>query len=307
MNWQSVTFDWNRARAFLVTVEEGSLSAAARALGLTQPTLGRQVSALEDELGVTLFERVGRSLELTESGHELLEHVRAMGEAASHVSLTASGQSQSIEGEVCITTSDVLSAYLLPPVIQQLRKFAPGIEIDVVASNSVSDLQRREADIAIRHVPPAQPDLIARRLRDSTAHLYAAQSYLDEFGRPGSTDALNEAAFIGIGRVDGVIEVLNDWGASLSPANFAVSSANGVVAWELAKQGLGICVMADDVAALSPHMERVLPDRGPLKFPVWLATHRELHTSRRIRLVFDYLAEAFSRSSGYTSPKYEPG
>src|SRR6056297_2910935 len=106
MDWRSVGFDWNRARAFLVTAEEGSLSRAARALGMTQPTLGRQVSALEHELGVALFERVGRGLELTPSGLELVEHVRRMGEAATRVSLTASGQSQSIEGTVCITATE---------------------------------------------------------------------------------------------------------------------------------------------------------------------------------------------------------
>jgi len=100
MNWQSVSFDWNQARAFLVTAEQGSLSAAARALGLTQPTLGRQVAALEEKLGVTLFERGRRSLFLTQSGLELLDHVRMMGDAAGRISLTASGQSQAIEGLV---------------------------------------------------------------------------------------------------------------------------------------------------------------------------------------------------------------
>jgi len=296
MNWQAVSFDWNQARAFLATAEEGSLSAAARALSQTQPTLSRQVAALEKNLGVTLFERVGRSLTLTQSGLELLDHVRAMGEAASHVSLTASGQSQSIEGDVCITASDVMATYLLPPVIQQLRDFAPGIEIEVVASNSVSDLQRREADIAIRHMQPEQPDLIARRLSDSTAHLYAARSYLDRFGRPTSVAELNEAAFIGIGQTDQLITILNEWGLSLRTTNFAVSTASGVVAWEFAKQGLGICVMADEVASLDQNMETVLPEDEPFKFPVWLATHRELHTSRRIRLVFDFLAEALSKN-----------
>lgn len=296
MNWQAVSFDWNQARSFLATAEEGSLSAAARALGQTQPTLSRQVAALEKNLGVTLFERVGRSLTLTQSGLELLDHVRAMGEAASHVSLTASGQSQSIEGEVCITASDVMAAYLLPPVIQRLRDFAPGIEIEVVASNSVSDLQRREADIAIRHMQPEQPDLIARRLSDSTAHLYAARSYLDRFGRPTSVAELNEAAFIGIGQTDQLIVILNEWGLSLRTTNFAVSSASGVVAWEFAKQGLGICVMADEVASLGQNMEIVLPANEPFEFPVWLATHSELHTSRRIRLVFDFLAEALSKA-----------
>ena len=294
MNWQSVTFDWNRARAFLVTAEEGSLSAAARALGLTQPTLGRQVSALEAELGVTLFERVGRSLELTQSGQELLEHVRTMGEAASHISHTASGQSKSIEGHVCITATDIMSAYLLPPVLKQLRAIAPGIEIEIVSSNTISDLQRREADIAIRHVRPSQPELIAKLLRETSGHLYAATSYLDRIGRPKTPADLMNADFIGIGDNDRMISVLNDLGLSLKRDNFGISSASGVVAWELVKQGMGICVNAKEVAAITPSVECVLPDLKPVPVPIWLATHRELHTSRRIRLVFDFLADALS-------------
>ena len=294
MNWQSVTFDWNRARAFLVTAEEGSLSAAARALGLTQPTLGRQVSALEAELGVTLFERVGRSLELTQSGQELLEHVRTMGEAASHISLTASGQSKSIEGHVCITATDIMSAYLLPPVLKQLRAIAPGIEIEIVSSNTISDLQRREADIAIRHVRPSQPELIAKLLRETSGHLYAATSYLDRIGRPKTPADLVNADFIGIGDNDRMISVLNDLGLSLKRDNFGISSASGVVAWEFVKQGMGICVNAKEVAAITPGVECVLPDLKPVPVPIWLATHRELHTSRRIRLVFGFLADALS-------------
>jgi len=122
MDWRAVKFDWNRARAFLVTAEEGSLSAAARALGLAQPTLGRQVDALEEELGVVLFERVGRGFTLTPSGLELLEHVRAMGEAANRVSLAAAGQSQSIEGNVSIAASETYSAMLLPKIVARLRR-----------------------------------------------------------------------------------------------------------------------------------------------------------------------------------------
>ena len=202
MKWQTVSFDWNQARAFLVTVEEGSLTAAARALGLTQPTLGRQVAALEDSLGVTLFDRVGRSLRLTPSGLELLDHVRSMGDAAGRVSLTASGQSQTVEGQVCITASDLFSVYHLPPVLDRLRDLAPGIEIEVLASNTISDLQRREADIAIRHVRPQQPDLIAKQLKDTTAHLYASPKYLDRHGRPECVDDLAKAVFVATGQPD---------------------------------------------------------------------------------------------------------
>ncbi|MEH6457846.1 MAG: LysR family transcriptional regulator, partial [Cocleimonas sp.] len=139
MDWRSIRFDWNRARAFLVTAEEGSLSAAARALGMTQPTLGRQVSALEKELGVALFERVGLGLVLTPSGLDLVEHVRAMGDAASRVSLTASGQSQSIEGNVCITCSEYYAVFVLPSIIKKLRKLEPKITIEIIATNNTSD------------------------------------------------------------------------------------------------------------------------------------------------------------------------
>ena len=166
MDWKSINFDWNRARAFLVTAEEGSLAAAARALDMTQPTLGRQVSALEDELGVELFNRRGRGLELTPNGIMLVEHVRAMGEAANLVSLSASGGSQKVEGLVCISASDAFSTYHLPAMIRRLKDKAPGIQIEIVASNELSDLRRREADIAIRHVRPEQPDLITKLVRE---------------------------------------------------------------------------------------------------------------------------------------------
>src|SRR5688572_12855450 len=145
MDWRAVNFDWNRARAFLVTAEEGSLSAAARALGMAQPTLGRQVDALEEELDVVLFERAGRGLVLTPSGLELLEHVRTMGEAAGRVSLSAAGHSQTIEGSVAVAASEVYAAHLLPPILAKLRVLHPGISVEIVASSAVSNLKRREA------------------------------------------------------------------------------------------------------------------------------------------------------------------
>jgi DNA-binding transcriptional LysR family regulator len=294
MNWQSVSFDWNQARAFLATAEEGSLSAAARALRLTQPTLGRQVAALEDELGVTLFDRVGRSLALTPSGLELLDHVMVMAEAANLVSLTASGQSQAIEGHISITATNVMATYHLPPVLKQLREEAPGIEIDVVTSNDIRDLTRREADIAIRHVRPEQPDLIAKLVGSSSGHLYASTDYLNKHGRPKTTSDLSGAAFIGFETSERMLPFLNSLGLSLTKDNFKISSASGTVILELVKQGLGISVLDKNTAALTSGLEPVLPDFDPIPIPIWLVTHRELHTSRRIRLVFDLLAKAFS-------------
>jgi DNA-binding transcriptional LysR family regulator len=292
----STTFDWNHIRAFLTTAEEGSLSAAARKLNLTQPTLGRQVAALEEDLGIMLFERVGRSLELTVAGGELLEHVSAMREAADRVALVASGQNQDVEGRVAITASDVYSVHLLPPILKDLRAKAPKLVIEVVASDDVQDLMRREADIAIRHVRPEQPDLIARLVREAKGYFYASKEYLDLHGRPQSVDDLAKHDFVGSGDVPRMLEYLKPMGFPIDIDNFRTGSDSGLVAWELCRQGFGIAPMADDVAEATPGIERVLPELAPIVFPIWLTTHRELHTSQRIRLVFDALAEHLTKA-----------
>lgn len=292
MNWQAVSFDWNQARAFLVTAEEGSLSAAARALGLTQPTLGRQVAALETALGVTLFERAGRSLSLTPSGLGLLDHVRSMGDAANLVSLTASGQSQAIEGNVSVTATGVMSTYFLPDILKRIRHELPGITIDVIASNDLRDLTRREADIAIRHGRPTQPTLIAKLIRQTTAHLYASTDYLDRLGRPEHPSDLSQADFIGFESVGQSQSYLNHFGLNLTERNFKLASNSGLVILELVKQGLGVSILSKEMEHLAPNIECVLPDLDSIPVPIWLVTHRELHSSRRIRLVFDLLADA---------------
>jgi len=291
MDWRSVNFDWNRARAFLVTAEEGSLSAAARALGLAQPTLGRQVDALEKELGVVLFQRVGRGLELTPSGLELLDHVRAMGDAAGRVSLAAAGQSQSINGNVCITTSDIYATVLLPPIIAKLRVQHPGITIEIVAANTASDLRRREADIAIRHFRPTEPDLIAKKVTDAEARLYATPAYLDSIGNRTTPYGLRNAEFIGIDTGGALLKGLNTLGLNLQPDNFPIASENYTAMWALVKQGLGIGVLDATIGDAEPLVQQVLPDLEPITFPIWLVAHRELNTSRRIRVVFDLLAQ----------------
>lgn len=291
MDWRAIKFDWNRARAFLVTAEEGSLSAAARALGMAQPTLGRQVDKLEQELGLVLFERIGRGLQLTPSGTELLEHVRAMGDAAGKVSLSAAGQSQTIKGTVSIAASETYAAVLLPPIIAKLRQQQPGIHIEIVASNAPSDLRRREADIALRNFRPTEPDLIARKLGDAQARLYATPDYLARIGNPSTPYGLRDAEFISIDSGNAMLQGLNAIGLNLSEDNFPVISENYLVMWELVKHGIGIGVIDAVIGDAEPMVMRVLPDLAPLIFPFWLVAHRELNTSRRIRLVFDLLAE----------------
>jgi DNA-binding transcriptional LysR family regulator len=295
MNWQSVAFDWNHLRAFLASVETGSLSAAARALGTTQPTISRQIAALEKRLGVTLFERSGRSLRLTEAGRELLGDVRTMGEAASHLSMVATAQSQSTEGLVRITANDMYAAYILPAALKRLHNLAPRLTVEIIASNQINDLMRREADIAIRHVPPQQAELIAKRCPDTSANLYAASGYFGGNGRPRTARDLAGASFIGFtGSIDDMVRELNSRGVAVTAQNFKWSTASGIVGWEMLKQGLGLGLMMKEVAAVTPGVEVVLPEFDPIPVPTWLVTHRELHTSRRIRLVFDFLSEMLS-------------
>ncbi|MFT4916271.1 MAG: DNA-binding transcriptional LysR family regulator [bacterium] len=295
MDWRSVKFDWNKARAFLVTAEEGSLSAAARALGMAQPTLGRQVDGLEQELGIVLFERVGRGLTLTPSGLELLEHVRAMGEAAGRVSLTALGQSQALEGIICISASETYAVVLLPPIVAKLRALEPGIHVEIVVANHASDLRRREADIAIRNFRPTEPDLIAKKIGDADAVLYATPDYIAKIGNPTKPYDLRHADFVNMDHAGMMLKGLNTLGLGLTEANFPLFTESYLVMWELVRQGAGIGILDAHIGDADPTVRRVLPNLEPLVFPIWLVAHRELTTNRRIRMVYDFLAVELKR------------
>ncbi|MBT8413992.1 MAG: LysR family transcriptional regulator [Boseongicola sp.] len=290
MNWQSVDFDWNQVRAFLATLEEGSLSAAARALGLTQPTLGRQVTALEAHLGVTLFERAGRQLIPTPAALEVADHVRAMGEAATRLSLVASGQSQSVEGTIKITATEIYSAYVLPQFVKTLRSAHPGILIDIVSTNSLSNLRHREADIAIRNAEPTDPDLIARKIKTETGGLFASRAFAEEHGPFQRLDDLADVPLIGFGDTGQYLEALQGKGAPVSIKNVVARSDSHIVHWELARRGLGLGINGWDVGVGMPDMLPVLREVLTFEFPVWLVAPKELKTNRRVRIVFDALA-----------------
>ena len=287
-----MNFDWNRARAFLVTAEEGSLSAAARALGLAQPTLGRQVDTLEQELGVVLFERVGRGLRLTPAGNALIDHVRAMGDAAARLSMSAYGQNESMAGPVVISASDAYAGLLLPPIIARIRAEEPGIDIEIIAANDASDLLRREADIAIRNFRPKEPDLVARKIREADARLYGTPDFLETLGRLTRPADLARAGIIGISDAEMYVAGLNTLGLGLTTDNITLRCDNFLVMWALVKQGLGLGIIDDRIGDAEPAVTRALADLAPLTFPVWLVAHREIHNSPRLRFVFDMLADA---------------
>ncbi len=283
--------DWNQLKAFLETAETGSLSAAARKLGLTQPTLSRQVAAIEQRMGVTLFERVGKTMALTPTGLDLLEHARAMGAAASGLRLAASGRSQAVGGVVSVSATDAVATHLLPPLVRQLREKEPGIAIELISSDAVSDLLRREADIAVRHVKPEQPELIARLIREPAANFYASEEWVNIHGHPRQAMEAAHLPFVGSDRSGHYLAWLNQHGLPITEANFSCYADHSMAQWALVRNGMGIGAMIDEIAHDTPGIIRVLDDVPPLRFPIWLVTHRELRTSPRIRVVFDALAQ----------------
>ena len=288
--------DWNQLKAFLETAETGSLSAAARRLGLTQPTLSRQVAAIEQRMGVTLFERVGKRMALTHTGLDLLEHARAMGTAAEALAMTATGRSQAVAGVVSISATDVMATHLLPPLVRRLRDQEPGIAIAVIAADAISDLLRREADIAIRHVKPEQPELIARLVREAEANFYASEDWVQVHGHPRRAEDAAHLPFVGSDRSGQYLSYLRQHGLPVKEANFSCYADQSKAHWALVRHGLGIGAMIDEIARDTPGIVRVLDDVPPVRFPIWLVTHRELRTSRRIRIVFEALAEGLGGS-----------
>lgn len=294
MDWKSVQFDWNRARAFLVVAEEGSLSAAARALQLTQPTIGRQIVALEEELHVTLFARTGKGMTLTESGMELLESARAMGQAAMHFSMAASGQAESIQGLVCLSVGELDAFFRLPPLLASLRQTQPQIELDIISSNTISDLKRREADIALRNFLPNQDDLIAKKVAEDRIWLYGTTQVVSQLPpTPQHKDFCNVRIF-GYERSPWLLERLKGKGWSVSSDSFPVTSPSQLVQWQMAKQGTGLIFLPEDIGDSDDTLQRAFADVEPVEIiPLWVVSHRELRTNRRVRYVFDAVAEYY--------------
>lgn len=286
--------DWNHIRAFHATAVAGSLSAAARQLGLTQPTLSRQVLALEADLGVALFERRGRKLVLTQIGMDLLDHIRIMGDAADTLVLAANGRGQEIVGRVCISATDTCAAYILPEIVARIRSEAPQITIAIVASNEISDLHRGEADIAIRHVRPDRPGLVGRHIRDTEASFFASEDWVARNGLPKGPADLAPAGLMGFDdpRFSGF---LREIGILIATKDLRIVSESAVAIWEMVKRGMGVAVMMREVAERTPGVINLLPDMAPIPVPIWLVTHQELESSPRIRMVHAILAEELAR------------
>lgn len=286
--------DWTLWRSFAAVVEKGSLSAAARALGLTQPTLGRHVEELERQLEITLFTRTLQGLRPTEAGLRLYEPVQKAREALAEASLVAEGSHDELSGTVRLTSSNVTCHYVLPPLLVGLRDAFPRIAIELVPSDSSENLLLREADIAVRMFRPRQLDLVTRKLGEIPIVATAHESYLAKRGRPAGPDDLWDHDLIGFDRSELFIEGARQLGFDLKRSDFLLRTDSQTALWELAKAGLGVTFAQLGLVRETPGMVQLLGNFGPPPLEVWLTTHRELFTSRRIRAIYDRLGEDLS-------------
>ena len=272
----------------------GRYPGAARALGGSQPTMGRHVSALEHDLGVRLFDRTASGLELTPTGIELLEYARRMAEAASRLSLVADGRSESIAGTIRITSSEIVAHYVLPDVLRALRDAEQDIEIELVASDRTENLLQREADIAVRMYRPTQADVFARKVGDLHIGMFAARSYVERRGIPQSLEDFRKHDVIGYDRNDQIIRGFRAAGLDVDRRFFSFRCDNQVVCWRMVVAGYGIGSNQVQIGEAEPRVTRLHVDAGLPILPIWLTAHSELKTSRRVRTVFDFLAEHLS-------------
>jgi DNA-binding transcriptional LysR family regulator len=290
VNENATEFDWALMRSFLAVLDCGSLLGAARRLQQSQPTLGRHITMLETQLGVALFERTGRGLTPTAAARDIADPARGMQGAADALQRTLSNSGSDLQGTVRLTASQSVAAYLLPPMLAQLRAETPEIQIELVASNEVKNLLRREADIALRMVRPTQESLVTRKIATLGISAYAHSRYLRKHGAPAAPRDLLGHQLIGDDQIATIINGFRAFGQAVTREHFALRSDDHIVQWQALRAGLGIGFVADYLAKTERGVVRVLPNLTIPALPVWLTTHREIHGNPRIRRVFDFLA-----------------
>ena len=286
--------DWERQRAFLAVLSEGSLSGAARALGVAQPTVRRRIADLEASLGVALFTRTPTGLAPTETAHALTAHAEAMAHAAAAFARTASAEAGEIAGVVRVTASDVIAVEVLPPILATLQALHPGLVIILSPSNRNEDVLRREADIAVRMARPVQEALVARSIGTALLGLHARRDFLDRHGVPRDLADVRRYGLIGPEHDSELLRALRIDGVQVQPGDFSFRSDSDLAQLAALRAGAGIGVCQVGIAARDPALVRLLPEAFEYPLPTWVVTHEDLRGVARIRAVFDHLAEGLA-------------
>lgn len=280
--------DWERQRAFLAVITEGSLSAAARRIGVAQPTVRRRIEELEAEIGTPLFTRSPSGLFPTEHAHALAEHARAMAFAAEAFARSASAEASEVAGRVRVSASEVIAVEVLPPILARLMRHHPRLVIELSPSNRTEDLLRREADVAVRMIRPRQEALVARRIGAVTLGLHAHPDYLAERGTPHALEAMRHHALIGVEHDHEVLRALQAKGLSVAREDFAFRSDNDLAQLAAIRAGLGIGVCQTGIGKRDG-LVRLVPDAFAYDLETWVICHEDLRNVARVRAVFDAL------------------
>jgi DNA-binding transcriptional LysR family regulator len=280
---------WELYRSFLGVLEEGSLSGAARAMGLAQPTVGRHIDALESALGCTLFTRSQQGFRPTEAALALRPYAHSLRSTAAALLRVAASQGAGVRGTVRITASEVISVEVLPPVLAELRRRHPALVIELHPSNSLSDLLQHDADIAVRMVRPTQEALVARRVGTIEVGLFARRSYLAQHGTPTTWDELAGHALIGFDRETAFIRSLRQKAGGYQRRAFALRSDSDLAQLAALRAGFGIGACQVPLARADRRLVRVLPDAFRFELDTWIAMHEDLRDSARCKAVFDAL------------------
>jgi len=293
--------DWERHRAFLAVLREGSLSGGARRLALAQPTVRRRIADLEQAVGVALFTRAPDGLIPTEAALGLKTHAEAMEIAAAAFARGAT-QGSEIAGLVRVSASDVISVEILPPILAALRRRHPRLVVALSPSNRNEDLLRREADVAVRMVRPEQGALVARRIGDIELGLYVRADALDGRLLPTSFEDVAAFGVIGVENENAVVRAMRAAGIPIRMEDFAFRSDNDLAQLAALRAGVGVGFCQVPLARRDPALVRLLPDTISYALDTWVVMHEDLRTSAPVRAVFDALVAGLQGYLGSGHP-----
>jgi DNA-binding transcriptional LysR family regulator len=285
--------DWDNQRAFLAVLEEGSLSAAARRLGVAQPTLRARIETLERALGTMLFTRSVRGLVPTEQARALGDSARAMARASEAFVRAASAQPSEVGGVVRLSVAELVGIEVLPAMLADLHKRHPRLIVEVELSNASANVLEQEVDIAVRMHPPRQEALVARRVASIPLGLFAHVDYLSARGLPETIADLAHHDLIGSDRSLAERQMTLRLLPGIDSSRFVVRTDSHPAQLAAARAGLGIAVVQRPIGLSDPRLQPVLPELAIPSLDAWIVTHQDLRELPRVRALFDHLAEAF--------------
>lgn len=288
-------YNWYHIRSFLAVVDTGTLSGAAEKLGVSQPTLGRNIEGLEMSLGLTLFSRGRMGMTLTAVGLDLVESAREISDIANQLERKAEGKANSVAGTVRITASVIVSAYILPKILSAFKEQEPDIDIEIFPTDQIQNLLSRDADIAIRMMPLQQNDLIGRKVNEMALGTFVHKDYIAKHGQPKDQSELFSYDIIGEDRGVLLLKQMEQYGIKGGREIFRFRTDDQIAYWELVKAGAGIGFGASFLAKRTPELIRILPELNLSPLPMWIAAHQEIKTSLKIRRTVDYLSVAISK------------